>query len=93
MAHEISLVGLTRLADQDVDWSAGVLTIRHAKHGHTRLIPVQSSTLEALQQYRTFRDQALGSRVAPAFFVTVGGQPCGSDTVLKGTCAPSSGPG
>jgi integrase len=65
------------LNDQDVDWSAGVLTIRHAKHGHARLIPIQSSTVEALQHYRTFRDKALGSRVAPAFFVTVGGQPLG----------------
>jgi len=65
------------LADQDVDWAAGVLTIRHAKHGHGRLVPVQSSTLAALQHYRTFRDKALGARVAPAFFITVRGKPLG----------------
>jgi integrase len=65
------------LADQDIDWSAGVLTIRHAKYGHARLIPVQPSTLEALQRYRTLRDQASGPRVAPAFFVTVHSQPLG----------------
>jgi len=36
-------------------------------------------------------DQACASQGGGG--VTVGGQPCGSDTVLKGTCAPSSGPG
>jgi site-specific recombinase XerD len=36
------------LDDKDVGWSAGVLTVRHAKYGHARLIPGQSSTLEAL---------------------------------------------
>jgi integrase len=65
------------LGDKDIDWSAGVLTIRHAKYGHARLIPVQSSTLEALQRYRTLRDKATGPRVTPAFFVTVRGKPLG----------------
>ena len=65
------------LGDKDVDWSAGVLTIRHAKYGHARLIPVHSSTLEALRHYRTFRDRAMRPHAAPAFFVTIGGQPLG----------------
>ena len=37
----------------------GCVDYAHAKYGHTRLIPVQSSTLEALQRYRTLRDQAV----------------------------------
>ena len=65
------------LCDQDIDWSAGVLTIRRAKNGRTRRIPVQASTLEALQRYRTLRQKALGSAVAPAFFVTFRGKPLG----------------
>jgi integrase len=71
------------LNDQDVDWSAGVLTVRHAKYGHARLIPVQPSTLEALQHYQTLRNKALGPRVAPAFFVTVGGKPLGYSGVSQ----------
>jgi integrase len=65
------------LGDKDVDWSAGVLTIRHAKYGHARLIPVHSSTLEALRHYRAFRDRAMRPHAAPAFFVTMGGKPLG----------------
>ncbi len=65
------------LTNQDIDWSAGVLTIAHAKYGHARLIPVQSSTLEALQRYRTLRDQALAPRLTTRFFVTTRGKPLG----------------
>ncbi len=72
-----------RLEDKDVDWSAGVLTIRHAKHGHARLIPVQPSTLTALRRYRSLRDKAIAPSLARAFFVTPGGQPQGYD----GICA------
>lgn len=78
------------LGDKDVDWSAGVLTIRHAKHGHARLIPLQSSTLEALQRYRTLRDKAIGPSVARAFFVTTGGKPqgyAGVSQVFRSLCS------
>jgi integrase len=63
------------LADQDIDWAAGVLTIRYAKGGHTRLIPVHSSTIEALQRYRALRDQTIGSALAPRLFVTYRARP------------------
>jgi integrase len=66
-----------RLSDQDIDWSAGVLTIRHAKNGHQRLIPVQPSTLQALQRYRTLRDKATGPDLTPRLFVTFRGRPLG----------------
>jgi len=65
------------LLDRDIDWSAGVLTIRHAKNGHARLIPLQSSTLEALQRYRILRDKAIEPALAPRFFVTFRGSPLG----------------
>jgi integrase/recombinase XerC len=77
------------LSDRDIDWSTAVLTIRHAKYGHARLIPVQSSTLEALQQYRRSRDKAVAIRLTTNFFVTVRGKPLGyrgvSD-VFRGLC-------
>jgi len=36
------------LCGQDIDCSAGVLTIRRAKYGRARLIPVQTSWLLAI---------------------------------------------
>lgn len=63
------------LTNQAIDWSAGVLTITHAKCGHARLLPVQASTLEALHRYRTLRDQALASELTPRFFVSLRGKP------------------
>jgi integrase len=65
------------LTNPDVDWSAGVLTVTQAKYGHARLIPVQSSTLEALQRYRTLRDRAVAPPLTVRFFVTIRGKPLG----------------
>jgi integrase len=65
------------LSDSDIDWATGVLTIRHAKGGHARLVPVQSSTLAALARYQTLRDQTMGPGGVSTFFVSVGGQPLG----------------
>jgi integrase len=65
------------LVDSDIDWSASLLRIHRAKYGRARLVPVQPSTLEALQCYRTRRDQTLGRGSAPRFFVTFGGRPLG----------------
>lgn len=69
------------LSDQDIDWSAGVLTIRHGKNGHRRLIPVHSSTMKALEAYRARRDEALGGSQASHFFVRSGGSALGYDAV------------
>lgn len=77
------------LCGQDIDWSAGILTIRHAKYGHARLIPVQTSTLEMLRRYQTLRDKAIRPRLAPKFFVTIRGQPLGYtgvSAVFRGLC-------
>jgi len=66
-----------KLSDTDIDWSTGVLRIHQAKNGHTRLVPVQPSTLAALRRYRFVRNKAIGSGVAPRFFVTFRGKPLG----------------
>lgn len=70
-----------QLSDEDIDWPAEVLTIRHAKGGHTRLVPIQTSTVEALRFYCALRRRALGANAGPRFFVTFGGRPLGYDGV------------
>lgn len=41
----------------DLDWDRGVITIRLAKFNKTRLVPVTTSTLAALTNYRSIRRQ------------------------------------
>ncbi len=65
------------LCDRDIDWDEGLLTIRHGKSGRSRLIPVDSSSLEALTAYRRFRNKNLRSIPAPRFLVDFRGRPLG----------------
>lgn len=58
------------LQPQDVDWSQGVLTIRGAKFGKTRLVPLHPSALAALREYADLRDQIFEGRILPTFLVT-----------------------
>ncbi|MGO8763868.1 MAG: tyrosine-type recombinase/integrase [Limisphaerales bacterium] len=58
------------LAPQDVDWSEGVLTIRGAKFGKTRLVPLHPSALAVLHDYAKLRDKIFAGRTLPAFLVT-----------------------
>jgi integrase len=44
------------LSRQDADLETGVLTIKETKFRKSRLVPVHSSTLQALGRYRKFRD-------------------------------------
>jgi integrase/recombinase XerD len=62
------------LQPEDIDWTAGVLTIRNAKFGKSRLVPLHPSTLTALADFVKHRDQFF-RRVQPQlklahFFVT-----------------------
>jgi integrase len=58
------------LLPQDVDWSEGVLTIRGAKFGKTRLVPLHPSTLAVLRDYADLRDKIFTRRLLPTFLVT-----------------------
>jgi integrase len=58
------------LQPQDVDWSEGVLTIRGAKFGKTRLVPLHRSTLSVLRDYAGLRDKIFAGRGLPTFLVT-----------------------
>lgn len=59
-----------RLQPQDVDLSAGVLTVRGAKFGKSRLVPLHPSTRTVLRNYAKRRDQLLAGRPVPYFLMT-----------------------
>ena len=54
---------------EDVDLNEGILTIRGAKFGKTRLVPLHPSTRLALCDYKVARDLASKDRAAVHFFV------------------------
>jgi len=60
------------LKPQDVDLSEGVLTIRGAKFGKSRLVPLHSSTCAVLLKYAKRRDKIFALPVT-YFFVTGSG--------------------
>lgn len=52
----------------DVDWAEGILTIRDAKFGKSRLIPLHPSGLKVLSDYAARRDRIFAVRKTPYFF-------------------------
>jgi integrase len=59
----------TGLQRGDVDLKEGVLTVRQAKFGKSRLLPLHPTTRAVLRSYSERRDRHLGSRCGPHFFV------------------------
>lgn len=55
---------------EDVDLSEGVLTVRGAKLGKSRLVPLHVSTRQALADYKLRRANFLAGRPAPYFFIS-----------------------
>ena len=53
-----------------VDWSKSLLTIRGAKFGKSRLVPLHASRLTALRDYAERRDRKFAKRPVSYFFVT-----------------------
>lgn len=64
------LAEATGLQRDDVDLYEGVLTVRLAKHGKSRLVPLHPTTIATLRSYAERRDAHLGSRCGSTFFVT-----------------------
>lgn len=58
----------------DVDLARGVLTVREAKFGKTRELPVHESTVVALRAYAKRRDGLFPLVGTPAFFVSAAGR-------------------
>ncbi len=61
------------LDDGDLDWDQGVMTIRNAKLGKSREIPLHPSVLEALQEYTVRRDRLCPASRSPALLVLARG--------------------
>lgn len=58
---------------EDLDWSGGILTIRGAKFGKSRLVPLHASTCKVLADYAKRRDRRFGPRAETHFFVNKNG--------------------
>jgi integrase len=54
----------------DVDLASGLITIRRAKLGRSRLVPLHPSTTEALAAYAARRDRLCRTTRSPRFFVS-----------------------
>jgi integrase/recombinase XerD len=68
-------VGEAIRADRDdLDLDAGVLTVRQAKFGKTRALPLHPTTTGALGDYLEQRDRLFGAPVSPALFISLVGK-------------------
>jgi integrase len=56
-----------------MDWSEGILTIRGAKFGKSRLVPLHTSTCKILADYAKRRDERFGVRAEGHFLVNLNG--------------------
>lgn len=70
------------LADDDVDLTDGVITIRQTKYNRDRLVPLHATTTIALRRYATRRDQLCRKRRSTSFFVSTRGTPLDHAGVL-----------
>ena len=62
------------LRTKDMDWSEGILTIRGAKFGKSRLVPLHTSTCKILTDYAKRRGERFGMRAEGYFVVNLNGK-------------------
>ena len=72
-------LGLTRA---DVEFDRGLITVREAKFGRSRLVPLHPSTTNALRAYAIRRDQLCAEPRSATFFVSGVGTALGYARVL-----------
>lgn len=58
----------------DIDWERGLLLIRQSKFGKSRIVPVASSTVDALHRYAMLRNQFRPRPGNNSFFVSLTGR-------------------
>lgn len=68
----------------DVDLAQGILTIRMAKFGKSRLVPIHITTRAALRSYARERDRRHPTLRSPRFFVSDHGTRLDEDVVRRG---------
>jgi len=64
---------VTALDRRDIDWAEGVLTVRNAKFGKSREVPLDPTAADALARYARLRDQRVPQPRSPAFFISAKG--------------------
>jgi integrase len=69
------------LRPADIDYRAGLLTIRRTKFGKSRLVPLHPSARCALLHYARQRDAYVGRLPIPRFFVAAHGMPLSAQQV------------
>jgi integrase/recombinase XerD len=60
-----------KLDRSDIDWAEGVLLIRESKFGKSRLVPLQATTMRALDRYAQLRDDLQPRSEELSFFVSL----------------------
>jgi integrase/recombinase XerD len=60
-----------KLDDADIDRQQGVLLVRESKFNKSRYLPVQASTLDALERYARQRDRFCPRPLDPSYFVSL----------------------
>ena len=60
-----------KLDDADIEWQQGVLLVRESKFNKSRYLPVQASTLDALERYAHERDRLCPNPRDRSFFVSL----------------------
>ena len=55
----------------DIDWTSGVLLIRESKFGKSRLVPLHTSTMQALTNHGQLRDELQPRPKEQSFFVSL----------------------
>ena len=60
-----------KLDRSDIDWAGGVLLIRESKFGKSRLVPLHTSSMQALTDYAHLRDGLQPRPTEPSFFVSL----------------------
>jgi integrase len=63
-----------RLQRKDIDWTTGLLTVRHSKFGRSRGVPLQVSSLSALQFYLQKRQKCRPQTDREVFFLGQNGR-------------------
>lgn len=63
-----------KLDRADVDWVEGVLLIRESKFGKSRLVPLQTTTTQALADYHRLRDELEPRPKDTSVFVSLTGR-------------------
>jgi integrase/recombinase XerD len=74
------------LEQHDVDLGQGVLTVRGAKFGKRRLVPLHESSQRALARYARRRDRFLGASSVPRFLVSDRGRALEGSNVRRIFC-------